>query len=313
MISSSSSQASAPEAALSASSVSDGTRPSHPPFGAGAPGAEDSSAIRPSAPPLDEAAETALARIRQRLPKADPVLHLPDVHPARIPRHVAIIMDGNGRWAEERGFSRQFGHRAGAISVRRVIEECGRLGIEFLTLYSFSSENWKRPKEEVEALMQLAVAYMEGEREALAREQIRVRVIGRREGLPAEVVAAIDAVEHATAHGSGPTLCVALNYGSRQEIVDAVRSLAARVARGELDPNAIDEAAFADALYTRGMPDPDLLVRTAGEMRVSNYLLWQISYAELYSTPTYWPDFDGAALRDAIRAYAKRGRRFGGL
>lgn len=262
---------------------------------------------------LDAAGRAALERIRARFPESDPVGLLPDVSPARIPRHVAVIMDGNGRWAEERGFPRVFGHRAGAGAVREIITASARLGIEVLTLYSFSSENWRRPTDEVEALMRLCVAYCEGEREELLRKNIRVRVIGRREGMPADVLAALDNLRDATGACTGLTLCLAINYGSRDEIVDAVRAIAAKAARGEIDPGAVDEAVVSGHLNTAGLPDPDLLIRTGGEMRVSNYLLWQLSYAELLVTDEHWPDFTEASLHDAVRAYARRKRRFGGL
>lgn len=261
----------------------------------------------------DPAAQAALARMRKVNPKADPLAHLPSVHPERIPRHIAFIMDGNGRWAEERGFPRIFGHRNGASAVRSTVEQCGRLGVECVTLYSFSNENWKRPQGEIDALMAMAVMYCDGEREAFIRENIRVRFIGGRKELPREVVQAIENVEAATAGCTGPILCLAMNYGSRQEIVQAAVKLAEQVKRGELDPDQIDEDRLTDALYTRGIPDPDLVVRTAGEMRVSNFLLWQLSYAELYVTPCYWPDFDHTELHKAIADYAARDRRFGGV
>lgn len=259
----------------------------------------------------DDAA--ALARIQARFPDADPCGLLPDVPASRIPRHVAVIMDGNGRWAEDRGFPRVFGHRAGAGAVRAAITACARIGVEVLTLYSFSTENWRRPGDEIEALMRLCVAYCEGEREELLRHNVRVRVIGRREGLAPDVLAALDALTAATAGCTGLTLCLAINYGSRDEIVDAVRAIAARAAAGEIDPAAIDEAMVNAHLTTAGLPDPDLLVRTGGEMRLSNYLLWQLSYAELYVTDEHWPDFDEASLHRAVRAFAARKRRFGGL
>ncbi len=255
----------------------------------------------------------AVERMRRRSPVADPASILPDVPPSRIPRHVAIIMDGNGRWARRRGFPRVFGHRNGAAVVRAVVEECGRLGVEFLTLYSFSLENWKRPADEIQALMDLYTTYIEGESERLVRENIRFRQIGRREGLPPAVLAAADRLTALTAANTGPTLCLAVNYGSRAEIVDCVRSIAARAARGELAPEQIDEAVISAGLYTADLPDPDLLIRTAGEMRVSNYLLWQISYAELHVTDVLWPDFGPADLHRAIRDFAGRSRRFGGL
>jgi undecaprenyl diphosphate synthase len=263
--------------------------------------------------PTDPEVVRSVERIRRVSPRAVPLERLPDVHPARIPRHIAIIMDGNGRWARERGFARIFGHRNGAASVRTVIEECGRLGVEVLTLYSFSLENWKRPVEEVDALMNLAVLYLEGECDALVKEGIRLRVIGRREGLPRQVVEAIEKVERATSGVGGPTLCLAMNYGSRGEIVDAARALAAKAVAGELAPDQIDEGVFGDHLYTAGLPDPELVIRTAGEMRVSNYLLWQISYAELHVTDVYWPDFGIEDLHAAVRDFASRRRRFGGL
>jgi undecaprenyl diphosphate synthase len=249
--------------------------------------------------------------MRARLPKADPLAILPDVHPSRIPRHIAIIMDGNGRWARERGFPRLFGHRNGAAAVRSTVEECGRLGVEVVTLYSFSMENWKRPRDEVDALMALCVTYLDGELEALQRERICFRVIGSREGLPADVLDAIDRVTAATAQNTGATLCLAINYGSRAEITRAARAISADVAAGRLDPALVDEAAIASRLHTAGLPDPDLLIRTAGERRLSNFLLWQLSYAEIYVTPVYWPDFTTQELHKAVRDFAGRERRFG--
>jgi undecaprenyl diphosphate synthase len=222
-------------------------------------------------------------------------------------------MDGNGRWAKARGLPRAAGHREGVGSVRRVVTEAARLGLDAITLYSFSSENWKRPADEVAALMLLCCEFLRVERPTMLRENIRFRRIGRREGLPEEVLAELDATERATAHHSGLTLCLALNYGSRTEIADAARALAREVASGTRTPESIDEAAVSSHLYTAGIPDPDLLVRTAGEMRISNYLLWQISYAELHVTEVLWPDFTEADLAAAILAFAGRDRRFGGL
>ncbi|MEO1715696.1 MAG: polyprenyl diphosphate synthase [Planctomycetota bacterium] len=260
-------------------------------------------------------AKDAIERIRQRLPAADPLTHLPDVHPASIPRHIAIIMDGNGRWAQQRGFPREFGHRNGAQSVRRVVSQAGRCGVECVTLYSFSTENWRRPEGEIDALMELCRVYCDGERDELVRNGIRVRVIGSRKGLPDSVLRSLDALVEATnAPGAnGPTLCLAVNYGSREEITEAVRRIAKRVKEDGLDPLSIGAGDVDEALYTAGLPDPDLLIRSAGEMRLSNYLLWQISYAELYVTSTLWPDFDEECLHAAIRDYAARRRRFGGL
>jgi undecaprenyl diphosphate synthase len=233
--------------------------------------------------------------------------------PAKLPRHVAIIMDGNGRWAREQGKERMVGHARGAKSVDVVTEECCRLGIGQLTLYCLSSENWKRPKPEIDFLMALLKEYLLAERQKILDQNIRFTVIGRRDTLPAEILAEIDENIRLTRDSKGLTLCLAINYGSRAEIVDAVRAIASRVKRGELAPERIDEATISNSLYTAGMTDPDLLIRTAGEMRVSNYLLWQISYAELWVTPKYWPEFDIALLHDALRDFARRERRFGGL
>jgi undecaprenyl diphosphate synthase len=256
----------------------------------------------------DAGAMRAVERARRRNPKADPLGRVPDVHPERIPRHIAIIMDGNGRWAKQKGFPREFGHRNGAAAVRTVIEECGLLGVEVLTLYSFSMENWKRPAAEVSALMSLYMMYLEAEIDRFMKENLRFRQIGRREGLAPEVLEAADRLTEMTAKNTGATLCLAVNYGARAEIVDAVRAIAERVKRGEIQPGAITDETVHDHLYTAG-----LLIRTAGEMRVSNYLLWQISYAELHVTDVLWPDFGVADLHAAIREYARRNRKFGGL
>lgn len=264
-------------------------------------------------PAVDPDVLSRIAQMRARYAKADPLARLPDVDPRRIPRHIAVIMDGNGRWARQRGFPRIFGHRNGARALRETVEEAGRLGVEVMTFYSFSLENWRRPPEEVQALMLLCIAYCEGEREALVRDDIRFRWIGRRDGLPSEVLGALDSVVEATRACTGPTLCVAVNYGSRAELADAARRIASEVRAGTLDPEDVDENAVASRLYAPDLPDPDLLIRTAGELRVSNYLLWQISYAEMYVTNTLWPDFDAACLHAAIRDFAARSRRFGGL
>ncbi len=264
----------------------------------------------------DPAAIAIVERMRRVCPKADPLNLLPDVHPSRVPRHIAIIMDGNGRWAQDRGFPREFGHRNGARAVREAVEECGRLGVEALTLYSFSMENWKRPQQEIDALMTLCLAYLDGEREAMVREGIRLKVIGRRDRLPPKVVGAIEGVERATSTCTGPILCLAINYASRAEIVDAARALARDAAAGRITPESIDEQAVASRLYTATLGDlaePDLLIRTAGEMRISNFMLWQISYSELHVTDVLWPDFSKADLYAAVRDFAGRRRRFGGL
>ena len=227
-----------------------------------------------------------------------------------VPRHVAIIMDGNGRWAESRGMARTAGHEAGAESVRLVTRACRRLGVEALTLYSFSTENWARPEDEVEALMALLQKYLADELQELLDNGIRLRAIGELDRLPRSVRTALEAVMQATAHHTGMTLCLALSYGSRDEILHAVRELASEAARG-LDPATIDAKVFADRLYTRGLPDPDLLIRTSGELRVSNFLLWQIAYAEIFVTDVLWPDFRDEHLAIAFEAFGARQRRFG--
>jgi undecaprenyl diphosphate synthase len=232
---------------------------------------------------------------------------------ARLPRHVAIIMDGNGRWAQARGLPRIEGHRRGVATVRRITEHCARLGIEQLTLYCLSSENWRRPEAELTFLMHLLEQYMVEERALLMRERIRLAMIGRRDGLPASTLAELDRTVDVCAGNDGMRLCLAINYGSRAEIVAAARQVAADVAAGRLPLDAIDEQAVADRLDTAGMPDPDLLIRTAGEMRVSNFLLWQISYAELWVTDVAWPEFTEADLDAACASFAARDRRFGGL
>jgi undecaprenyl diphosphate synthase len=233
--------------------------------------------------------------------------------PAKMPRHVAVIMDGNGRWAQERGLPRVAGHAQGVQSVRSTIEEGCRLGLGQLTLYCLSVENWKRPQTEIDFLMSLLHDYLIAERDEIMQQNIRFTTIGRRAELPDNVLAEIDESIRVSAANTGMTLCLAINYGGRTEIIDAVQAIARRVQAGELRPENIDEAAFSDSLYTAGMPDPDLLIRTAGEMRVSNYLLWQISYAELWVTAKCWPDFDVPLLHQALKDYAARVRRFGGL
>lgn len=253
------------------------------------------------------------SRSRRKRPATPDVA--PDVPcpPERLPRHIAIIMDGNGRWAKARRKPRILGHRAGAKAVRGCVSECVRLGIDALTLYSFSSENWKRPANEVGALMRLLLDYLADERAELIDRNIRFRQIGRRDRLPSEVVEALVDTEAATAGCTGLNLSIAVDYGARDEIVEAVRTIAQRVAAGELDPSAIDADLVAGHLYTAGLPDPDLLIRTAGEYRLSNYLLWQISYAELHVADVCWPDFGVDELHAAMRDFAGRNRRFGSL
>lgn len=230
-----------------------------------------------------------------------------------MPRHIAVIMDGNGRWAQRQGLPRIEGHRRGVSSVRRITEECARLDIEQLTLYCLSSENWKRPEPEVNFLMHLLEQYMIEERTTIMDNDIRVSVIGRREGIPEPTLAEMDKTVAMTAGNSGMRLCLAINYGARSEILDAVRAIAREVKGGQLEPDQIEEATIGNHLYTAGMPDPDLLIRTAGELRISNYLLWQISYAEIWVTEKCWPEFEEVDLHTAIRDFADRNRRFGGL
>ena len=229
--------------------------------------------------------------------------------PQKFPRHIAVIMDGNGRWAQQRSLPRHEGHRAGVQAVRTVVEACAELGIEQLTLYCLSSENWKRPKEELELLMVLFKEYVIGERDTMMKNAIRLQVIGRRTGIPGDVLTEVDRSIELTAKNTGPCLCLAINYGARGEIVDAVRE----IVRKGIASEEIDEDCITNHLYTVGMPEPDLLIRTAGEYRLSNYLLWQLSYAEFWITETLWPDFDADHLNQALDGFAKRRRRFGGL
>ncbi len=228
-----------------------------------------------------------------------------------IPRHVAVIMDGNGRWAGSRGMPRLSGHSAGAESVRAVVRAARKRGIEVLTLYSFSTENWGRPEDEVEGLMELLAQYLREELDELLENNLRLRAIGELDRLPAEVRALLGAVMAATEANEGLTLILALSYGSRAEIRTAVQELARAVQDGLLTLDDISDEAISAALYTSGLPDPDLLIRTSGEMRLSNFLLWQLAYAELYVTDVAWPDFREAELDQALAAYAQRQRRFG--
>ena len=245
-------------------------------------------------------------------PHASPALVLPaDLDPKRVPRHIAIIMDGNGRWAKDRGLARIAGHKAGAESVRRTLRACEAAGVEVLTLFSFSTENWKRPQDEVEALMGLLTEMLAAEEDELVERNIRLKAIGRLEALPGAVRGALERAIERTGDCTGATLCLALNYGARAEIVDAVRLIGEDVESGALDPAEIDEGTIASRLYTADVPDPDLLIRTSGEMRVSNFLLWQISYAELHVTETRWPEFAEEHLFEAIRDFQSRDRRFG--
>jgi undecaprenyl diphosphate synthase len=230
-----------------------------------------------------------------------------------IPRHVAVIMDGNGRWAKERGLPRREGHRAGAESVREVTDACIDLGVEYLTLYAFSSENWNRPESEVKALMDLLNRFLTEKEKDLKKQNIRLQAIGQIDRLPAKTRGLLDRIIRDTAGHDAMTLVLALSYGAREEIVGAARTLATEVAEGTLKPGDINADRFASKLQTAGMPDPDLLIRTSGEMRISNFLLWQISYAEIVIVKKYWPDFRRNDFIEAVREYQRRHRRFGAL
>lgn len=230
-----------------------------------------------------------------------------------LPRHLAIIMDGNGRWAKQQGKVRMMGHQRGSEILRPLITECARLYRDQLTLYSFSVENWKRPENEIDFLMELCTQYLEAERRTLMDNNIQFVHLGRRQGLPQSVLDQIDKTTELTETNSGMKLAIALNYGARAEITDAVRTIAGMIKQGELAPDQITEQTISDHLYTAGMIDPDLLIRSAGEMRISNYLLWQISYAELWVTNKLWPEFTVDDLRQAMRDFAGRGRRFGDI
>jgi undecaprenyl diphosphate synthase len=237
----------------------------------------------------------------------------------RLPRHIAVIMDGNGRWAQRRHLPRVAGHRAGVESARIIIETCARLNIQALTLYAFSMENWRRPKAEIDFLMRLLRQYLRKELPVIHRNNIRLQIIGRTEQLPEEVQADVAKGAALTAQNSGTVLTVALNYGGRAELVDAFNSILDRLRKKAANGNGalanfrVDEETIAENLYTAGLPDPDLLIRTSGELRISNFLLWQIAYAEIYVTETFWPDFRRAELYAALADYQKRERRYGGL
>lgn len=230
-----------------------------------------------------------------------------------IPRHIAVIMDGNGRWAKERGLPRREGHRAGAESVREVTDACIELGVEYLTVYAFSSENWNRPESEVKALMELLDRFLAEKAKDLKKQNIRLTAIGQLDRLPAKTRKRLDKIIAQTAGHTAMTLVLALSYGGREEIVAAARSLAMDAAAGRIEPSQIDCTMFASHLQTAGIPDPDLLIRTSGEMRVSNFLLWQISYAEIVIVKKFWPDFRRNDLIEAVREYQRRHRRFGAL
>ncbi|MFW6303674.1 MAG: isoprenyl transferase [Candidatus Sumerlaeota bacterium] len=232
--------------------------------------------------------------------------------PGRLPRHIAIIMDGNGRWAREKGLRERIrGHEAGADSVKAVTEKCARLGIQALTLYAFSRENWARPKAETSALMHLLERFLKQERETIEKNNIRMRAIGCLEDLPKGARRKLEELIERTRENTGLSLCLALSYSGREEISNAARKLARKAKSGEMEPDAIDIEAFGRELYAPDLGDPDLLIRTSGEMRVSNFLLWQIAYAEIHVTPVFWPDFRETQLLEALIDYQSRDRRFG--
>jgi undecaprenyl diphosphate synthase len=230
-----------------------------------------------------------------------------------IPKHIAIIMDGNGRWAKERGLPRTEGHRRGAESVRAITEACREFGVQYLTLYAFSSENWKRPKREVDALMKLLELYLKRETKVMMKNNIKLQAIGRLHDLPESCQRELHRAIETTANNTELTLILALSYGGREEIIDGVKSIVEAVSKGHIDKAMVDTEMFGKHLYTRYYPDPDLLVRTSGEMRLSNFLLWQMSYTEFYITDKLWPDFRKEELREAIIAYGGRHRRFGAI
>lgn len=230
-----------------------------------------------------------------------------------LPTHIAIIMDGNGRWATRRGLPRGLGHRSGVESLRDIVRACSTLGIKYLTVYAFSTENWKRPVEEVNILMDLLVEYLRKELRELSDNSVRIRAIGRIDELPDKAREALTEAEKSTENNSGLTLNLALNYGGRNEITEALKQIAQNVAAGKLSPDSINEDVISQYLYTAGIPDPDLLIRPSGEMRISNFLLWQMAYSEFWYSPVFWPDFRKVHLLEAIVDYQSRQRRFGGL
>ncbi|NLB78971.1 MAG: isoprenyl transferase [Clostridiaceae bacterium] len=228
-----------------------------------------------------------------------------------IPKHIAIIMDGNGRWAKKRGFTRSMGHREGSRTLKKIVEACYQLGVKYLTVYAFSTENWSRPQEEVDELMKLLLEYLRNAEKELTGKKVRIRVIGEKKNLPDEIVKEIERVEKNTENIKGLDFIIALNYGGRQELVEAVSRLVEDFDAGLI--TEINEKAISERLYTNGIPNPDLLIRTSGEMRLSNFLIWQLSYSEFYFSDVLWPDFSENHLKEAIISYQGRQRRFGGV
>ncbi|WP_053375751.1 isoprenyl transferase [Paenibacillus sp. FJAT-27812] len=230
-----------------------------------------------------------------------------------VPEHVAIIMDGNGRWAKDRGLPRMAGHHSGMKAVKRITIAADRLGVKYLTLYAFSTENWKRPKAEVDFLMKLPQQFLEIELEELIANNVQVRMMGHKEDLPSFTISAVEEAIVKTANNTGLVLNFALNYGSRKEMLEAIKSIASEVQQGSLSLDEIDDKVMADRLLTSGLPDPDLLIRTSGELRLSNFMMWQLAYSELWFTDVYWPEFTEAHFQEAILEYQRRARRYGGL
>lgn len=231
----------------------------------------------------------------------------------RLPAHIGIIMDGNGRWAKKRGLPRSAGHSAGADTLKRIVTDCNRLGIKYITVYAFSTENWRRPKEEVDFLMNLLMNYLRDAKNSLAGENVVIKAIGSRKELSAEMCELIDEVEEFTSKNTGIVMNIALNYGSREEITNAVKQLCRKAADGELSPEEVCPEIISEHLYTKNQPDPDLIIRTSGEERLSNFLLWQLAYSELWFTDKLWPDFKKRDLLEAIADFQQRSRRYGGV
>ncbi|MCX7746860.1 MAG: isoprenyl transferase [Clostridia bacterium] len=236
-----------------------------------------------------------------------------EIDEGKLPDHIAIIMDGNGRWAKRRGLPRNVGHREGANALRRVVLSCNEIGIKYLTVYAFSTENWKRPKSEVDALMNLLIEFLKSADRELAGKNVRICVIGDVEGLPLNIQKEIQRVTKSTSRNTGLNFNIALNYGSRAEMLYAVKAVADEVKKGKMKIDEISEQVISERLYTREIPDPDLIIRTSGEQRISNFLLWQIAYAEFWFTDVLWPDFNGDILLEAVKQYQNRNRRFGGI
>lgn len=236
-----------------------------------------------------------------------------DISLDKVPRHIAIIMDGNGRWAKSRFMPRTYGHKAGVETIRKVVKECSRLGVKYLTLYAFSTENWKRPKDEVSALMGLLVKYLRSELEELHRNNVKILTIGDISKLPDACIEELDRAKKETKDNTGLVMSLALNYGGRNDLVNAVRNISQEVLDGKISPDDIVDDTIASHLSTNESPDPDLVVRTSGEQRLSNFLLWELAYSEFYFTDIHWPDFDEKELQKAIYAYQSRDRRFGGV